>query len=137
MLARPADVATRNLAKGGNKDQRPGDRNAGQGGGGCMNVRGNQIKQLRIARGWTQQQLADIANLSLRTIQRVENQGIASNESVSSLAAVMELSREQILSPIENPELRRQAGRQAVWMLLAAVVVGILLGAGGTLLLMR
>ncbi len=102
-----------------------------------MNVRGNQIKQLRIARGWTQQQLADIANLSLRTIQRVENQGIASNESVSSLAAVMELSREQILSPIENPELRRQAGRQAVWMLLAAVVVGILLGAGGTLLLMR
>jgi transcriptional regulator with XRE-family HTH domain len=102
-----------------------------------MNVRGELIKQLRIERGWTQQQLAEITDLSLRTIQRVENQSVASNESVSSLAAVMELSREQILSPMENPELRRQAGRQAAWMLLLAVGVGILLGAGGTLLLMH
>lgn len=102
-----------------------------------MDVRGNLIRQLRVERGWTQQQLAEIADLSLRTIQRVENQGVASNESVSSLAAAMELTRDQILSPSADPELQARVERQVAWMVPTATVVGAIVGSGVTLILMR
>lgn len=102
-----------------------------------MDVRGDMIRQLRADRGWTQQQLAEIADLSLRTIQRVENQGVASNESVSALAAVLELPREQLLLQLARPEVRARAERQIAWMVPASLVVGALLGSGGTMLLLR
>jgi len=47
------------------------------------------VRQERQRRGWTQQHLAEIADLSLRTVQRVENEGLASNESVSALCAAL------------------------------------------------
>ncbi len=33
----------------------------------------NQVKQLRLQRAWSQEQLAEMAGLSVRTIQRIEN----------------------------------------------------------------
>jgi transcriptional regulator with XRE-family HTH domain len=33
----------------------------------------NQVKQLRLQRAWSQEQLAELAGLSVRTIQRIEN----------------------------------------------------------------
>lgn len=102
-----------------------------------MEVQGDMIRQLRAERGWTQQQLAEIADLSLRTVQRVENQGVASNESVSALAAVLVLPREQILAPTINPELRARAERQAAWLVPVSIGLGALLGSGGTLLILN
>ena len=49
-------------------------------------------------KGWTQQQLADVTSLSLRTIQRIENQGVASNETVNALCAVFAVERSEILT---------------------------------------
>jgi transcriptional regulator with XRE-family HTH domain len=49
------------------------------------------IKQLRTERGWTQQQLADICAVSLRTVQRVEMQGVASLETCKALAGAFAL----------------------------------------------
>ncbi len=102
-----------------------------------MDVRGDMIRQLRLERGWTQQQLAEIADLSLRTVQRVENQNVASNESVSALASVLELSRDRILAATASPELMAQVERRVAWLLPAATVTGAALGSGGTFLLMR
>ncbi len=51
-----------------------------------MEINQHQVKALRTERGWTQQQLADICALSLRTIQRVEVHGLASHETVNALA---------------------------------------------------
>ncbi|MGC4060870.1 MAG: helix-turn-helix domain-containing protein [Aquabacterium sp.] len=48
------------------------------------------IQKLRLQRGWSQQQLADLSGLSTRTIQRIENGHQASVESLKSLAAVFE-----------------------------------------------
>ena len=49
------------------------------------------IQKLRLQRGWSQQQLADLCGLSVRTIQRLEKGQDASVESLKSLAAVFEI----------------------------------------------
>jgi len=45
------------------------------------------VRRSRIERGWSQEQLAIAAGLSLRTVQRVESEGIASLSTASGLAA--------------------------------------------------
>ncbi|PIE42356.1 MAG: XRE family transcriptional regulator [Gammaproteobacteria bacterium] len=50
------------------------------------------IQKLRLQRGWSQQQLAEMSGLSTRTIQRIENGRTPSVESVKSLAAVFEVN---------------------------------------------
>jgi transcriptional regulator with XRE-family HTH domain len=49
------------------------------------------IQKFRLQRGWSQQQLADLSGLSVRTIQRIEQGHVASTESLKSLAAVFEI----------------------------------------------
>ncbi len=56
-----------------------------------MLVDSKQMKQMRLAKNWTQQHLADVCGLSMRTVQRVEKDGVASNETVASYAAVFEV----------------------------------------------
>ena len=72
-----------------------------------MRVEFKMVKALRIDNGWTQQQLADVTNLNIRTIQRIENQGIASIESVNSLCAVFKVDRSLILTPEETLSMRK------------------------------
>jgi transcriptional regulator with XRE-family HTH domain len=50
------------------------------------------IRKLRLERGWSQETLAEISGLSVRTIQRLERGGKASLESLSALAAAFEIS---------------------------------------------
>ena len=48
------------------------------------------LKKMRLERHWSQDQLADMSGLSIRTIQRIENGENAGLESLKSLAAVFE-----------------------------------------------
>ncbi|MFT6064298.1 MAG: transcriptional regulator with XRE-family HTH domain [Paraglaciecola sp.] len=50
------------------------------------------IKKMRLERHWSQDQLAEMSGLSLRTIQRIENGQNAGLESLKSLAAVFEIN---------------------------------------------
>ena len=50
------------------------------------------IQKLRLQRGWSQEQLAHLSGLSVRTIQRIENGHTASIESLKSLASVFEVN---------------------------------------------
>ena len=52
-----------------------------------MRISSATVRRLRTGRGWSQEQLAAAAGLSLRTIQRVESDGSASRETRTSLAA--------------------------------------------------
>lgn len=52
----------------------------------------NRVKEYRLARAWSQEQLAEMAALSVRTVQRIENQEAPSLETLSALAAVFEVS---------------------------------------------
>ena len=48
------------------------------------------VRQLRLERGWSQEELAAISGVSVRTIQRLENGGRASLETLKCLAAAFE-----------------------------------------------
>lgn len=50
------------------------------------------VKKLREKKRWSQEQLANMAGLSLRTIQRVEAGKPASNETLKSIASVFEVN---------------------------------------------
>jgi transcriptional regulator with XRE-family HTH domain len=49
------------------------------------------VRKLRLQKGWSQDQLAQLSGLSLRTIQRIERGQKAGLESLKSLAAVFEV----------------------------------------------
>lgn len=49
------------------------------------------VRKLRLERGWSQETLAEISDLSVRTIQRIERGGKASLESLSALAAAFDV----------------------------------------------
>jgi transcriptional regulator with XRE-family HTH domain len=59
------------------------------------------LKNQRDSRAWSQTQLAEVSGLSLRTIQRIEKTGVASQESTKSLAAVYECSITDLMT--QNP----------------------------------
>ena len=56
-----------------------------------MQINIDLIKIQRNNRAWSQSQLAEVSGLSLRTVQRIEKTGVASLESVKSLASVFEM----------------------------------------------
>ncbi|WP_192459336.1 2TM domain-containing protein [Musicola keenii] len=81
----------------------------------------NSIKTLRLARAWSQEQLAELSSLSVRTIQRIENGERASLETLSALAAafgvnVAELMTEESEQTVsgESLEQRIQDARRQV-----------------------
>ena len=49
------------------------------------------IKRLRKHRSWSQDQLASISGVSLRTVQRIENEGTCSLKSKKALAAAFDI----------------------------------------------
>lgn len=54
-----------------------------------MKVDSRRIRTEREKRAWSQEHLAEVSGLGLRTIQRIETTGAASYESVRALAAVL------------------------------------------------
>ncbi len=61
-----------------------------------------KMKHLRMSKNWTQQHLADVCGVSMRTIQRVEKDGVASNETVASYAAVFETDVSEFLMTVDE-----------------------------------
>jgi transcriptional regulator with XRE-family HTH domain len=61
------------------------------------NPDGARIRTLRIQRGWTQEQLAEIAGISSRTVQRAETANCASFDTVRAIAVAFETDFDQLL----------------------------------------
>jgi transcriptional regulator with XRE-family HTH domain len=59
------------------------------------------VKRLRTKNGWSQDQLATLTGLSLRTIQRVEAGRAASMETINSLSSVFETDITKFTEEIE------------------------------------
>lgn len=98
----------------------------------------NKVKALRLARAWSQEQLAEMAALSVRTVQRIENGEQPSLETLSALAAVFGVSVTELSAQSEAGEealdKRITAAREQLdaessfWrMLITAVIVCVLL----------
>lgn len=60
------------------------------------------VRKLRLRNGWSQEQLAEMTGLSVRTIQRIERGQPASLESQKALAAVFEVD----IATFQPPELK-------------------------------
>lgn len=65
------------------------------------------IHKLRTDRGWSQEQVAEMAGLSSRTIQRIENGDKPSAESAKALASVFEIP----LIELQNSESKQSTGK--------------------------
>jgi transcriptional regulator with XRE-family HTH domain len=61
------------------------------------------VQKLRLQRGWSQEQLAELSGLSVRTIQRIERGLPASNETLKSLASVFEIDFSTLQATQEPP----------------------------------
>ena len=98
-----------------------------------MDVNAKKIKMHRTDKGWTQQHLADACAISLRTVQRVERYGNASQETVLSLASVFEISQSDLIVPQEPVELlatpQENNGGSQHKQLLSAALFGAFIGA--------
>ncbi|GAB4124507.1 MAG: helix-turn-helix domain-containing protein [Wenzhouxiangellaceae bacterium] len=80
-----------------------------------MHVNHVRLRELRIARQWSQEQLATLSGLNLRTIQRLESGARISQESLRALSAVFEVSAESLLANEPEPsEFALQAMRECV-----------------------
>ncbi|WP_207393320.1 helix-turn-helix transcriptional regulator [Duganella aceris] len=102
-----------------------------------MKINSSTVKRLRAERAWSQEQLAEIADVSLRTIQRVEAEGGASRETRMAIAAAFGINVGELnlpdapplQAPPQTPALgpatlarHRHAGQASLAM---AVMVGI------------
>ncbi|HEU0153255.1 MAG TPA: DUF805 domain-containing protein [Arenimonas sp.] len=68
-----------------------------------MHIDSARLRQLRSARQWSQEQLAELSGLNLRTIQRLEGGAKVSTESLRALAAVFEVPAETLLVAAPGP----------------------------------
>lgn len=64
------------------------------------------MKTLRLNKRWSQEQLAQLSGLNVRTIQRVEKGRNVGLETLKSLAAVFEISTDELTQAIENEKQR-------------------------------
>ncbi|TYB72673.1 helix-turn-helix domain-containing protein [Bizionia saleffrena] len=65
-------------------------------------------KKIRLERHWSQDQLAEMSGLSIRTIQRIENGENAGLESLKSLAAVFEINITDSDKAQEKEQIRKE-----------------------------
>lgn len=76
-----------------------------------MHTNSIRLRELRATRQWSQEQLAKLSGLNLRTIQRLESGARVSTESLRALAAVFEVPAESLLMGESPPS---QSGIKAV-----------------------
>jgi transcriptional regulator with XRE-family HTH domain len=67
------------------------------------------VQEMRLKKGWSQQQLADISGLNVRTIQRIEQGQSASLESFKALGAAFnvdfsQLQEDTVRTIVSTPE---------------------------------
>ncbi len=88
-----------------------------------MRVDAQRIRSEREKRAWSQEHLAQVSGLGVRTIHRIEKTGNASLESIKSLAAVFELEAAALQTAIDPTGI---AGYQTwpglLWLLLKSPV---------------
>ena len=87
-----------------------------------MQIDSKRIRAEREKRAWSQEHLAEVAELALRTIQRVEASGAGSYETAKALAAVFEMDV-AALRPADVPPPPRFKQRVRYWSVAVSVAL--------------
>ena len=88
------------------------------------------VKDLRSQNGWTQQHLAEICDVSVRTIQRVEKDGVASMEPTLALASVFNVEKTSLLMDSVRESGEAAAQPKTSWVHGVAGLALFVLGLG-------
>jgi len=89
-----------------------------------MNVNPDLIISQRNARAWSQQQLADISGLSLRTIQRIEKTGVSSHDSLQAICSAFDEEPSYFLISVDK-STTHQYTRKIMALCLSIVAIGV------------
>jgi transcriptional regulator with XRE-family HTH domain len=71
-----------------------------------MHINAKRVIELRRKTSWSQDELATAAGLNLRTVQRVENTGTASMQTMKAIAAALEADLDDFKKPPEKNMVR-------------------------------
>lgn len=102
------------------------------------------VRELRVARGWSQAELAERTGLSIRTVQRIEQGGQAGLDSLRRLAAALQVDVAALQPPdapaADSParlvrhalehygDLQGTTGRAEYWWFTLAVALAVAAG---------
>lgn len=90
-----------------------------------MNISPNKLKLYRAENGWSQEQLAEVSGISLRTIQRAEKDGRCSQESCMAFASAFSVSPPEL-----NDEFKSSIGNGSInigGMIGAAIILALIM----------
>lgn len=92
-----------------------------------MQVDSNLIRLEREKRAWSQEHLARLTGLGLRTIQRIETTGAASYESISAIASVLSIpvADLRVSAPKKQPFIRLSSWRVRLSAVGAVCAAGV------------
>lgn len=96
-------------------------------------ISSDKLKELRNQHGWSQEQLATISGVSVRTIQRIEKSGECSLESKMALAGAFSVSVEYLNDISDySADYKTVSFKDnfASWSVLLLIILGILLANG-------
>ncbi len=74
------------------------------------------VKRLRQKNNWSQEQLATMSGLSVRTIQRIESGQSASLETLKSLASVFETDVSKLTEEIQVIDKQSEKWKEQPWL---------------------
>lgn len=75
----------------------------------------NKLKNLRETKAWSQAHLADVAGLSLRTIQRIEKLGVASPDSVKAICSSYDIEASELIKSESGHNDAQPGSRGSFW----------------------
>jgi transcriptional regulator with XRE-family HTH domain len=96
-----------------------------------VQVDGKAIKELRVKHSYTQERLAEIVGANLRTIQRIETNGVASLSTRGALAKALGVKPEELDAPATPlaAASREPAGLWPRWLRLLLAILVVVVGA--------
>jgi transcriptional regulator with XRE-family HTH domain len=93
----------------------------------AMKIDSKRLRDERIRRAWSQEHLAEVSGLGLRTVQRIENGRNASLESVSALSSVLTIPvNELVRTEKSTPSFAERIAMKRIPLIAVAYVITML-----------
>jgi len=93
-----------------------------------MKINHKLLRRQREQRAWTQNQLAEVASLSMRTVQRIERNGIAAKESAMALASALDMDLADLLIQSNSSSSRHTSNRR--WWGVVGILTSLIVSLG-------
>ena len=90
-----------------------------------MNINATLIKHKRENNAWSQQQLAEISGVSLRTVQRLESTGRGSLDSVKAIASAFELAPADVIQGNKEANFLSPLGKVIGAFIASCLIAGV------------